>query len=121
MASPFLRLVCFSMVAIACTQPPSPVVAREAPELRTISIEVATSWLPAGTRQLISAFGFYADGSKRDLTSQLKWRSSDGTLIQVVARADGQVEVLAQKPGVAIVQGFLDNDSAAIPVHVTGG
>ena len=114
-----LRIALLSLAVVACARPPPP--AATASELRSISISAVTGSIPLGHSQVISAFGVYADGSRRDLTTQLKWISSDSNLLTVTANSDGRVEVRAENKGVALVQAFLGNDSAAIPLHIVSG
>lgn len=84
--------------------------------LKSIAINVDDNNIPVGTKINVTAKGFYSDDTTEDLTEQVKWSSSDGS----VAGVDKNGVVTGNKEGQTNLVASLNGlDSNTLPVIVS--
>jgi trimeric autotransporter adhesin len=97
------------------------------PTLVSIAIAGSTTSVPVGTTLQLTATGKYSDGSSSNLTSQVTWESSDGTLATtnsaglLTAVKKGPVTVVATKGTVSGTLNLTVTSAALTSISVSGG
>jgi hypothetical protein len=88
--------------------------------LQSITVSPANATLTAGLRASYTATGFYSDGSKADVTTQVTWTTGDTTVATIsnVAGASGQL--LARGMGITTVTATLGMVTGQTSLTVTG-
>ncbi len=84
--------------------------------VRTIEVTPVSSTIALGTSTALTATAIYTDNSKRDLTAQVTWTSSDATVATVGASPG---TVLGVAPGTTTVSASLHGLSGSATVTVT--
>jgi len=88
---------------------------REAASLQRLELSPAAASLAVGTELSLQATGIYSDGSRRDLSDRVAWRSDDATSLSVLT--DGRIRALAAAR--TRIFASLDGLEAVLDVEVT--
>ncbi|HSR13590.1 MAG TPA: Ig-like domain-containing protein [Thermodesulfobacteriota bacterium] len=83
--------------------------------LTSISVTPVSATLHQGSAQKFTAVGKYSDGTSRDITSQVTWRSDNIS----VSRVDGTGLATAVAAGTATISASSGNTSASVVVTVS--
>src|SRR5262245_371554 len=95
-------------VTVNGKRPPKP------PKLTAIAITPAQASIASGAKQQFTATGVYADGSEKDLTKLVAWKSDDDAILLIdrhsgvatAQRGQGSTRIQAVDPESALYQGI---------------
>jgi uncharacterized protein YjdB len=87
--------------------------------LVSLALSPSNASLAKGTSRQLTATGTYSDGSTQDLTTQVAWTSSDGTIAAVGNGAGTQGLVTGVGAGTATISAASGGVTASTPLTVT--
>jgi hypothetical protein len=85
--------------------------------LTSIDIQPSNQTIAKGTDAEIAAYGYYSDGSQRDITSQVIWNSSNTSLVDLSSVTQGLVHSLEQ--GNVLLSAELQGLSGIANIEIT--
>ncbi len=88
--------------------------------LKAITVSPESATLTAGLRSSYSALGFYSDGTKVDVTTQVTWTTDDAAVATISNVAGAAGQLLARAAGLTNVVATLDGVSGQTSLTVTG-